>query len=161
VAVLQWLEGSALGLMVRESLWGFQIVVAIHILGLALSVGTVVWFDLRLIGVSMTSNRISNVYRQLAPWMAVGFVLMFTTGAMLFTGYAVPAVGNAYFRVKLAAIACAGANALTYHLVTERQLAAWDAEPRPPRAARLAGFASIVLWATVILCGRMISYTMF
>jgi hypothetical protein len=54
----------------------------------------------------------------------------------------------------------AGVNALIYHLVTERGLAQWDAV-QPPRAARIAGLASILLWTTVILSGRMMSYTMF
>ena len=78
-----WLEQSSVGVLVRESLWGFQIVVAIHIFGLILSVGTLVWFDLRLLGVSMRRVPVSEVYRQLAPWSAVGFVTMFVTGSML------------------------------------------------------------------------------
>jgi hypothetical protein len=45
--------------------------------------------------------------------------------------------------------------------VTQRQSATWDDAPRPPAAARIAGLASIVLWALVILAGRMMSYTMF
>jgi hypothetical protein len=147
--------------LVRESLWGFQIIVAIHIPGLALSAGTVVWFDLRLLGLAMTRNRISDVYRRLLPWTAAGFVVMFSTGGLLFTGFAVAASGNIYFRAKMLAILCAGLNALAYHGLTERRLAEWDDARRPPRAARLAGLASIFLWAVVILAGRMISYTMF
>jgi hypothetical protein len=55
----------------------------------------------------------------------------------------------------------AGANAIVFHVVTEKASAEWDDAPRPPAAVRAAGFASIVLWAAVILAGRMMSYTMF
>lgn len=45
--------------------------------------------------------------------------------------------------------------------MTQRASRAWDAAPRPPVSVRLAGLGSVVLWAVVILAGRMISYTMF
>ena len=157
----KWLEATPVALMVRESLWGFQILAAIHIMGLALSVGTFVWFDLRLLGLAMTRVRVTDVYRRLMPWAGVGFLVMFTTGALLFAGSATNAYGNLAVRIKLSAIALAGVNALVYHLLTERQIAAWDAAPRPPLGARVAGLISIALWTSVILAGRMISYTLY
>jgi hypothetical protein len=159
--ICQSLEASSVGTLVRESTWGFQIIVAFHLTGLVASVGTVCWFDLRLTGVSMTGNRISDVYRRLAPLMLAGFAVMFITGGMLFVGYASKAVDNPYFRLKLLAIAGAGANALVYHLVTEKRRGEWDSAPHPPFGARLAGGISLSLWLLVILCGRLISYTMF
>ncbi len=160
-AACQWLQETQIGLLVRESLWGFQIVVATHIMGLVFSVGLLLWFDLRLLGLGFGGTRVSAVYRRLMPWTAAGFAVMLVSGAMLFVAYASSAVTNVYFQAKLSLIALAGANALFYHMVTERGIDAWDHHPRPPVAARLAGLASILLWATVIFCGRMISYTMF
>jgi hypothetical protein len=157
----QWLENTSLGVYVREAPYAFQVLAGVHILGLALSVGTFIWFDLRLLGVSMTGSRVSDLYRRLMPWATVGFVSMFTTGGILFIGYAPATYGSIYFRTKMIALALAGANALFYHAVTERRLAEWDRDPRPIRAARMAGLVSIALWTTVILCGRMMSYTIF
>ena len=155
------LENTAVGTLIRESLYGFPIVVAIHILGLALSVGTLVWFDLRLLGVVMQSCRVSEVYRRLAPWLLSGFGAMFVSGTILFVSFATWAYENVYFRIKLAAMVLAGVNALVFHFRTERAIATWDAAPRPPLAARIAGLTSIAVWAVVILAGRMMSYTMF
>lgn len=161
LTVPQWLEQTWVGLLVRESLWGFQIVVAIHIVSLAFSVGLLLWFDLRLLGVGLVRTRVSSLYRHVMPWASVAFVSMFATGAMLFTGFASNALANGYFRAKLLLLAAAAVNAVVYHRVTERGIAAWDDAPVPPRAARLAGLFSILIWASVILCGRMLSYTMF
>ena len=86
---------------------------------------------------------------------------MFTSGALLFVGFATKAYANMYFRIKLSAIVFAGINALVYHLVTERQIARWNDAARPPAAVRLAGIISIVVWASVVMAGRMMSYTMF
>ena len=157
----EWLESTAPAVLVRESLYGFPILVGIHILGLILSVGTLLWVDLRLLGVSLRQSRVSEVYRGLAPWFTSGFLVMFASGATLFAGFATSAYENLYFRVKVVALLLAGLNALAFHALTQRGSTVWDAAPRPPAAVRLAGLASIVLWAVVILAGRMISYTMF
>lgn len=159
--ICEWLESTSLSILVRESQYGFPIVVAIHLLGLTVSVGTLVWFDLRLLGVSMRGFRVSDVYRRLAPWLLSGFVVMFTSGTILFAAFATSAYGNLYFRIKAAALLLAGVNALVYHFSTERAIARWDEAPRPPLAARIAGLTSIVVWASVIVAGRMMSYTMF
>ena len=159
--VCEWLESTPVGVLVRESLWGFPIVVAIHILGLTMSVGTLVWFDLRLLGVSMRRIPVSEMYRRLMPWMLSAFIAMFITGALLFVGYATKAYGNLYFRIKIAAMLLAGVNALMFHYSTERRIARWNEAARPPLPARMAGLASILLWAVVIMAGRMMSYTIF
>ena len=83
----EWLESTSLAILIRESLYGFAIVVGLHILGLTLSVGTLLWVDLRMLGVSLQSLRVSAVYRGLAPWFLAGFALMFISGAALFTAF--------------------------------------------------------------------------
>jgi hypothetical protein len=158
---LHQLETTALGVMVRESLYGFPILIGIHIMGLVLSVGMLLWFDLRLLGIALESATVSRVYRRLIPWATAGFAVMFITGGMLFVGYASQAYQNRFFRIKVAMLLMAAINAAVYHLVTERDRVQWDVEARLPPAARMAGVISLVAWATVIVCGRMMAYTMY
>ena len=158
--LLAWLEATPISLLVRESIWGFPIVVAIHIMGLMLSIGLLVWFDLRLLGASMRGYRASAMYRRLAPWMFTGFAMMMLSGLMLFAAFATAAYENLYFRIKVAAMVLAAVNAFVYHRYTERLIVEWDAGA-PPGGARLAGLVSICVWFVVIVSGRMMSYTMF
>ena len=157
----QWLEETSVAVWVKESQYGFAIVVGAHLLSLMLSVGMLVWFDLRLLGVSMLRIPVSRLYRQLMPWILTGFALMFASGGVLMAAYASAAFANVFFRVKVVAILLAGANAVVYHRVTERQIARWDEARRPSRPAQAAGLISIILWASVILAGRAMSYTIF
>ena len=159
--ICEWLETTGLGAIARESLYGFQVLVGIHILGFMLSVGILMWVDLRMIGVSLMAGRLPDVYRNLSPWFLFGFTAMFLSGSAIFAGFATSAYENTYFRIKMVALVLAGANALTYHVMATTMSAEWDAAQRPPALVRFAGLASIVLWAVVILSGRMISYTMF
>lgn len=159
--ICEWLEATAVATLVRESTYGFQTVVAIHIMGLTLSVGTLVWFDLRLLGLIMRAVPVSDVYRRLAPWLITGFVVMFISGGMLLTGFATAAYENLAFKIKLAAMLLAGVNAMYFHFVTERTQGTWDTAASPPLSARIAGLTSIVVWGVVIVAGRVMSYTMF
>jgi hypothetical protein len=159
-AFAEWLEATSLAVLVRESAYGFAITVGIHIIGLTLSLGVMLWFDLRLLGLVWRETSVSVVYRRLIPWAGTGFAVMFTTGAMLFTGYATSAIDNTAFRVKMLALVVAAVNALVYHRYTAR-IATWDTQATPPRGARIAGVVSLVAWGTVLFAGRIISYTMF
>jgi hypothetical protein len=154
--VCQWIQDTQVGTAIRESILVYPIILSVHLLALSVSVGMLVWFDLRLLGIKMRAQLVSEVYRQLMPWMLGGFFVMFVTGGLLFWALAARCYGNVYFRAKMMALLLAGLNALIYHLLTERTIADWDSAPVPPMRARLAGVFSIVLWAVIIGAGRKI-----
>ena len=104
---------------------------------------------------------VSQLYRRLMPWFLCGFGVMFLSGGILLAAYATSAYGNLYFRIKAVALVLAAVNAFFYHRMTERQIHRWDEARLPSLPARSAGLISIAVWAVVIICGRMISYTMF
>ena len=159
--VCEWLETTAVAVLIRESQFGFPTLVGIHILGISLSAGALLWADLRLLGVSLRRYRLAEVYGGLAPWFLSGFVVMIVSGGILFTAFATSAYGNLYFRIKMVAIALAGVNALVYHVAARRSLNGSVDSTLTPTTARISGLTSIMLWTAVIVAGRMISYTMF
>jgi hypothetical protein len=152
------LEDTRIGEIVRES--AFPYIEGAHVLGLALSVGTVVWFDLRLVGATMRTRPVTEVFQGLKVWMIAGFCLMFLTGALLFTAHAAKAYANGYFRTKMALIVLAGVNTVVYHLTIDRRRAQWGDAPVPPMGARAAGLVSLVLWFSVIAAGRIFAYNL-
>jgi len=159
IAVLEWLqalEHNPIGELVRES-W-FPYLEGTHVLALSLSVGTVMWFDLRLLGATMRSRSVSEVFQSLKGWMFAGFSVMFVTGTLLFAAHATKAYASRSFRVKLALLLLAGINMLVFHLTIDRRRVEWDDTPIPPVGARLAGLLSLVLWLSVITAGRLVAY---
>jgi hypothetical protein len=142
----------------HESLYGYPIVESIHVWALCLFVGLAVVLDLRLTGLSFTSVPVSQIARRILPWTTFGFVLMVISGILLFYAIPVRSYQNIFFRVKLLLLVLAGINAWVFH---PRGIQSWDKDPIPPRSARFAGYASLVLWMTIIFCGRMIAYNWF
>lgn len=154
----QWLQDTPWGTGIRESVWVFPIIEGTHVLALALSVGVLVVMDLRLAGVLMRRQPVSQISNQLMPWSLAGFAIMFLTGALLFWSQAVKAYGSIFFRIKIALLLLAGINALVFELTLRRTVAAWDNDETPPFRARLAGVLGIILWAGVIAAGRTMAY---
>ena len=158
LGICQAIQNTEIGTAMRESNYYWMLNGA-HVLGIAVSAGAILWFDLRALGLNMLDMRISEVYRQINVYMTTGFILMFITGALLFWARAADSYTNVYFRIKVAGLLLAGANAMYFNFKTKRGIGGWDTAGRPPFNVRMAGLASIVLWAAVIASGRLMAYT--
>ena len=155
-AMCQALEHSAISSIVRES--AFPYVEGAHVLGLSLSVGTVMWFDLRLLGATMRTRPVWEVFEDVKPWMLAGFAVMFSSGAVLFAAHASKAYSSGYFRAKIALLILAGVNAAVYHFTIGRRRSEWGKAFVPPVPVRAAGLVSLLLWFSVIALGRIFAY---
>jgi uncharacterized protein DUF6644 len=157
----QWLAETPGSIALHESLYMYPLVESTHVLTLCLFLGLAVMFDLRLIGITLTRVPMTEIKSRLGPWMAIGFVVMVVTGVLLFYAIPVRSYQSIFFRVKAIALVLAGLNAFVFHSGIDRRVEQWDREPTPPRAARRAGAASLVLWAIIVVAGRMIAYNWF
>jgi len=152
----QAIEHSAISSIVRES--AFPYVEGAHVLGLSLTVGTVMWFDLRLLGAAMRTRPVWEVFEDVKPWMLAGFAVMFSSGAVLFAAHASKAYSSGYFRAKIALLILAGVNAAVYHFTIGRRRSEWGKAFVPPVAVRAAGLVSLLLWFSEIALGRLFAY---
>jgi hypothetical protein len=157
----RWLAETRGSIALHESLWVYPLVESTHVWGLALFVGFAVLLDLRLTGLAMRSVPASEVGRRLIPWMVAGFAVMSITGLLLFYAIPVRTYQSVFFRLKLILLALAAINVFVFHSGIWRRVADWDRDSRPPRAARVAGALSLLLWVGVIFSGRMIAYNWF
>jgi hypothetical protein len=154
----EWLASTPGSIALHESIYVFLVVLTVHVLTLALFVGTAMMIDLRLLGVTMKRVPVSEVVGRLLPWSAAGLLVMVASGVLLF--YSAPLVRyhNLFFRFKMAALVLAVLNAWIFHVTVFRRVAEWDLDAVPPRTARLVGGLSLVLWAVIITAGRMMAY---
>jgi len=152
------LETSPLGDTLRQSLWLYPLVEVAHILGLALLVGAIVAFDLRLLGVRAPLLPADALSRLLLPVAVTGFALTIPTGILLFVTEATALIGNPAFLLKMTLLVLALVNIAVFHSRAGHRMANWTVDDRPPQAARFAGAASLALWIAILACGRLIAY---
>jgi hypothetical protein len=143
-------ERSAVGQALRTSLWLFPAVETLHILGLALLVGAIATFDLRVIRAGPGLD-LARWERAVLPVARAGFLLAVPMGLLLFTTEATAYARNPAFQAKLLLIAAALANIALFHGLAHRAQA-------PTAGLRLAAALSLALWVAVLACGRLIAY---
>jgi hypothetical protein len=158
--VLQWIEDSAFSTGLRESVYMWALVDGVHVLGLCIFLGMLLFWELRLFNVGVRGASVSETWDRLSPWILAGFVVMLISGLLLFVSEPVRFWGNIFFRIKLVALALAGLNALAFHFGVGKRLVDWDVRPLP-QTAHLVGVASITLWVLIVFCGRLIAYNWF
>ena len=157
----QWLAGTSGSVALHESLYMYPLVESIHVLTLCVFVGLAAILDLRLMGVTLKRVPVSEVARRLLPWMVGGFTVMVISGSLLFYAIPIRSYHSVWFRIKMIMLVLAGLNAWVFHARIWRSVTTWDLDPVTPKAARVAGAASLVLWAGIIVTGRMIAYNWF
>ncbi|MDX2240125.1 MAG: DUF6644 family protein [Leptolyngbyaceae cyanobacterium bins.302] len=153
----EWLENSAVPTAIRQWSWGYPLLEVIHILGLAVLFGSVAMFDLRLLGVSR-HLLVTDLARHLLPWTYFSFAIVALSGGLLFSTDATQIAANPAFQLKLGLIAAAGVNATLFHRGIYRSVQLWNRAVPVPVSARITAVLSLLLWAAVITCGRLIAY---
>jgi uncharacterized membrane-anchored protein len=155
------LEASGLGQAMRQWLWLYPAVEIVHIVGIGLLFGSIVVFDLRLLGFSRNIS-VKRLASHVLPWSAGSFLLIVPSGLLMFIAHASEFIESEVFVIKMLLILAAGVNAGLFHTITFRTADVWDAEEMrklpPPPSARLAGGLSLLIWLSVIACGRLLAY---
>jgi hypothetical protein len=153
--LLEWIGAWPGAVLLRGSGTAWLLVNAAHVLGIAMLVGAILPFDLRLLG----------LFRQaplavLAPVLlraaATGAILAILTGLWLFSGKPREYLANGAFLAKAALLALAFANVGLQHANRRYAEAITGNEVRP--TVRVVAVASILLWLAVLVAGRWIAF---
>lgn len=153
-----WLQNSSFATGIRQSDLLFPLIEGTHIMALALSVGLILMFDLRLLRLAFRSEPASRIMQQFVPLSLPGFAIMFASGLLLFIAQAEKVYQNTFFRFKLAFLVLAGINAAFYQVKFYPKMADWDNSDSVPWGAQLSGLLSLILWAGIIALGRTMAY---
>jgi Family of unknown function (DUF6644) len=155
-------EHTSLAAAMRGELgweWLFPIVETLHVISLAMVFGSIVMVDLRLVGAASRNSAVSKLSGEVLPYTWGAFVCAAVTGTLLFISKAHVYFANLQLQLKFLCMLLAGVNMAVFHFGAYRRVREWDERHPPPRAARLAGALSIVLWIGVIFFGRWIGFT--
>lgn len=146
---------EALAHAINSSPWLYPAANVVHVLGVILLAGSLIAFDLRLLGVTRAGD-VRDLARVTLPWSLLGFGIAVPAGLVLFGSDSTALLSNGAFRLKLLLLLLAGVNAAALHASGAlKTLVPSTAVPLRPR---FHAAASILLWVGVIVCGRMIAY---
>jgi hypothetical protein len=158
-AWLQSLEATGLASGIRDSLYLFPFLEAVHVMALSVVFGTIMIVDLRLLGFASTHRPFARMSSELLRITWGAFALAALTGTLMFMTNARVYAGNTSFRVKMVLLLLAGLNMAFFHLTAGRSVMRWDKDRSAPRIGRTTAALSLSLWVAIIFAGRVIGFT--
>ena len=136
--------------------WAWPIAESIHFVGLTLLFGSIGAWDLRLLGFAKQAP--IAAFHRLVPFAILGFVINASSGAFFLMTDPDQYVYNPAFHLKMFCVMLAGANAALFYLTMFGRVKRLGPGAHEAVLLRLSGAVSLVLWITVIICGRMITF---
>jgi len=145
---LVWIEESGAGVWIRESLWGYPIVLSCHAVGMAIVIGIFTMVDLRVLGFArgISMSALDRLYT--VAWL--GFLLNLISGCLLFTGDAQRFFFQTVFQIKIGLIIIGGIS--MWFLLREFRI---DSDSIKSKSIAVL---SLACWFAAIIAGRLTAY---
>jgi len=150
IELLEALEASPPASILRTSFYLYPVVNALHILAIGALGTTAALMDLRVLGLGRMVP-VATVLNYLRPVAIGSLVLALITGVLLLSVRPLEYIFIPVFQVKLALIAIATINALAFEVLDRRRSG-------EGAALKILALLSLILWPTVLLCGRFIGF---
>jgi len=156
LSMLDWIQSTNLSVAIREGGLPYPILGGLHLLSIALFGGMLLVTDLRLLGWALKSRKVSDIWYMAVPWKRLGFLVIVVTGLLLAWAEPIRLYESPSFWVKMILFALVGVHAVVFRRSVYEHPEKLDAAITP--RAKLAAAISLVLWAGIILAGRMIAF---
>lgn len=154
--MLESLENSQYSAWIRSELWGWPLVLTVHVFGTALVVGFIFIITLRLLGLFETIPYAS--LNRLFPVIWVALVLQFLSGLTLWMTKATRYLADGAFMLKLSLVIAGIVLTLYFYGTLQREAAAWEvAGTASSRGIKFVA-ATALVWCGVLVLARMTAY---
>jgi len=155
LAFFQWCYDTPLGETIRNSTWLFPAIEAVHLLGLGLTIGSVLLVELRLLGVGLSRQPVAQLAASAEPLLIGGIILMFMTGIPLFLSESIKAFYSFAFWIKMTCLFLV----LIFTFTIRRRVTRTNEATERPRLGRVMVITSLTLWFGVAWGGRWIGFS--
>ena len=156
-----WLATTRPSVFIQEQYaWTIPTLQTLHILGIALVMGSVLMINLRVLGWAGKDQSLSQTARRFGPWVIGSLLLMLTTGLLMVIGQPTRELMSFSFRLKMGLVA-GGALIAVMLLRAMRRAGMGDQGSgvgEPGSGMRALAIIMFVGWVCVIVLGRLIAY---
>ena len=147
------LEQSFIGEVIRNSIWMFPVIEAVHLIGLAILGGSILVGDLRLLGLLLSSKPVHYVISQTTLYLKLGLIILVSTGIPLFLSEAIKCYYSRAFWIKMSALLIG--LVFLFFIRNPMGLSAVEGNAK----LKIIGFISVSTWAIVAGSGRWIGFS--
>jgi hypothetical protein len=147
----EWLSNTAPSQFIQVTNWIIPAVQTVHILCIALLLSAAVVVDLRIFGAGLRSETLTQVADRFVPKIWACLPVLLVTGLILIIAEPGRTLGNPAFYLKMISLVVVIGVTQWLHNYA-RSARALSVVPA------LLAIVSVLLWATIIVSGRLIAY---
>jgi len=151
IRICEWLEQVRWIVALNSSATSAVIVELIHYLSFFLLVGTIVFVDLRILGVAARKQSLTAIAEQLFPLTWLGLLFVTLSGFVLFAGDATAFYRADVFQWKIEVIIAAVIFGLLVQWQVSREARSSRGSLTGRTTTKLLALVSLVLWIGAIL----------
>ena len=152
LSFFQWCEQTSIGAGIRNSLWLFPVIEAVHLVGLGVIAGSVLIVDLRLLGLGLKGQPVVELAEDAEPWLVGSLAVMLVSGALMFLSEALKCYYSIPFWIKMTALFLV----ILFTFTLRRHVIRTSLNLRRPWLERATALVSLGLWFGVGWGGRWI-----
>jgi hypothetical protein len=153
-----WLASTPPSVFIQEhNAWAIPAIQSVHIVGIALVMGSVLMIDLRILGLAWTDHTLQQTTNRFGPWLTGSLWLLLATGLLMVVGEPVRELVSFSFWLKMALVAFGAAVAVSFQRALRRHEEHWEHKAGQP-SIKLLAIVTFFVWIGVIFLGRLIAY---
>jgi hypothetical protein len=147
-----WVDSTQISTLIKGTTWVFPLVETIHILALAVLLGSVFLIDMRLLGIAVRRWSPAQILEQVHSLVNWSVVIILITGVLLFIAEPRKLFDSAAFGPKMILLTLA----ILFQYTMYPHVRSMQAHI--PIWGRLLALTSLALWFGVAVCGRAIGF---
>ena len=154
-----WLAATSPSVFIQEhNSWAIPTIQSIHIVGIAMVMGSVLMIDLRILGWAGTDQTLRQTVSRFGPWLTGSLWLLLVTGILMVIGEPVRELVTFSFWLKMSLVAVGVLVAVLFQRALRRHEPRWEDTLVHRSSIKGLAILTFVLWAFIIVLGRLIAY---
>lgn len=138
----------------EQNAWFIPAVQSVHIVAIAMLVGSVLMINLRLLKVIGTDQTLQQTANRFGPWLTTALCVLLASGGLLVVGEPVRELVTVSFWLKMFLVAMGAVIAAMFRV----RLNKYGETLADSSAARFWAVFTLLIWIGVIFLGRLIAY---
>src|SRR6185503_20802610 len=110
----------------EHNAWTIPAIQTVHIVGIALVMGSVLMIDLRILGLAWTEQTLHQTTRRFGPWLTGSLWLLLATGVLMVIGEPVRELVTFSFWMKMTLVAVGAVVAVMFQRILRRHEPQWE-----------------------------------
>jgi len=154
-----WLSATSPSVFIQEhNLWAIPLIQSVHIVGIALVMGSVLMIDLRILGWAWADQTLRQTTSRFGPWLTGALWLLLATGLLMVIGEPVRELVTFSFWLKMTLVAIGALVATSFQRAVRRHEQQWESTLVHRRSIQTLAILTFLIWVAIIVLGRLIAY---